>query len=290
MHLASSRRRLSRAHAWRQLLYRVGIYVAYVAIALIVLFPLSWVLFGSFKSPSEIFAFPSTLFPRIFTWSNYVDVVRRTALPGYILNTVIVTGFTFLFTIVIASIAAYGFSRWDFRFKEAVMVTILVLQMLPTTVNIIPYYLMMDSVGLLNTRAALIIIYTATNIPFTIWIMKGYFDTIPRSLDEAAIIDGCTRFRVLRSIILPLSVPGIASAGFLVFLDSWSSFLVPLVISPARDVAVMSVGIYNFFGIDFTAYNHAFAASVMSVIPVLVVYLFAQEYLISGLSSGAEKG
>lgn len=281
MHTATSR---------RQLLSRVGLYLVYAAVVLIVLFPLSWVLLGSFKSPSEIFAFPSTFWPRDFTWSNYTDVIRRTALPGYILNTVIVTGFTFLFTIVIASIAAYGFSRWDFRFKEAVMVTILVLQMLPTTVNIIPYYLMMDSVGLLNTRAALVIIYTATNIPFTIWIMKGYFDTIPRSLDEAAIIDGCSRFRVLRSVILPLSVPGLASSGFLVFLSSWSAFLVPLVISPARDVSVMSVGIYNFFGIDSTAYNYAFAASTMSVIPVLFVYLFAQEYLISGLSSGAEKG
>lgn len=282
--------RQKRAILGRRLFIRLGTYVMYAAVALVVLFPLSWVLLGSFKSPSEIFAFPSTIWPRIFTWANYTDVIRRTALPGYILNTAIVTGFTFLFTIIIASIAAYGFSRWDFRFKEAVMVTILVLQMLPTTVNIIPYYLMMDSVGLLNTRAALIIIYTATNIPFTIWIMKGYFDSIPRSLDEAAIIDGCSRFRVLRSVILPLSVPGIASSGFLVFLSAWSSFLVPLVIAPARDVSVMSVGIYNFFGIDSTAYNYAFAASVMSMVPVLIVYVFAQEYLISGLSSGAEKG
>lgn len=290
MQIATRTRYRSPAHTWRRNLYRVGIYAAYAAIALLVLFPLSWVLFGSFKSPAEIFAFPATVWPRDFTWSNYTDVIRQTALPGYIFNTVIVTAFTFSFALIIASIAAYGFSRWDFRYKEAVMVTILVLQMLPTTVNIIPYYLMMDSLGLLNTRAALVIIYTATNVPFTIWIMKGYFDTIPRSLDEAAIIDGCSRFRVLRSIILPLSVPGIASAGFLVFISAWDSFLVPLVISPAREVSVMSVGIYNFFGIDSTAYNYAFSASIMSIVPVLIIYLFAQEYLISGLASGAEKG
>lgn len=273
----------------RQLGETLVVYLLYALVAVIVLFPLAWVLLGSFKNPSEIFAYPTTFFPREFTLTNYADVIRRTALPTYLFNTAIVTAFTLVFTLAIGTVAAYGFSRWDFPFKNTVMVTLLILQLIPSTVNIIPYYLMMNWLGLLNTRTALVMIYTATHIPFTIWIMKGYFDTLPRSLDEAAVIDGCSMFRVFWSIMLPLSLPGLSAAGFLVFLGSWSEFLVPLVIANSRDVAVMSVGLYSFFGMDTTAYHYAFAASVMSTAPVVIAYLFAQRYLISGLASGAEK-
>lgn len=266
-----------------------GTYTLYAALVVIVLFPLSWVILGSFKNPSEIFAYPTTFFPRDFTLSNYSDVIRRTALPTYLINTTIVTALTLVFTLTIGTIAAYGFSRWNFPFKNTILVTLLILQLIPSTVNIIPYYLMMNWFGLLNTRTALVLIYTATHVPFTIWIMKGYFDTLPRSLDEAAVIDGCSMFRVFWSIILPLSLPGLSAAGFLVFIGAWSEFLVPLVIANSRDVAVMSVGLYSFFGMDATAYHYAFAASVMSTAPVIIAYLFAQRYLISGLASGADK-
>lgn len=280
------RRRGKRVHGIGELLVAYGLYLA---LALVVLFPLAWVLLGSFKNPSEIFSVPTTFFPRDFTWTNYADVIRRTALPTYLINTAIVTGFTLVFTLAIGTVAAYGFSRWDFPFKDALLVALLVLQLIPSTVNIVPYYLMMNFLDLLNTRAGLIIIYTASNVPFAIWIMKGYFDTLPRSLDEAAVIDGCSTFRVFWTIILPLSLPGLSAAGFLIFLSAWSEFLIPLVIANSRDVAVMSVGLYSFFGADTTQYHYAFAASVMSTVPVIFAYLFAQEYLVSGLASGAEK-
>jgi ABC-type glycerol-3-phosphate transport system permease component len=266
------------------------IYGLYALLAGIVLFPLAWVVLGSFKNPSEIFAYPTTFWPRDFTWTNYADVIRRTELPTYLWNTVIVTGFTLVFTLAIATVAAYGFSRWEFPFKNTILVTLLVLQLIPSTVNIVPYYLMMNWLDLLNTHTGLIIVYTAGNVPFAIWIMKGYFDTLPKSLDEAAVIDGCSMFRVFWSIILPLSLPGLSAAGFLVFLSAWSEFLIPLVIANSREVAVMSVGLYSFFGTDTTQYHYAFAASVMSTAPVIFAYLFAQEYLVSGLAQGAEKG
>jgi ABC-type glycerol-3-phosphate transport system permease component len=265
------------------------VYLLYAILAAVVLVPLAWVLLGSFKPASEIFAFPPTILPHEFTLDNYVDVIRRTALPSYLYNTAIVTGITLVLALLIGTVAAFGFSRWDFPFKNTLLVTLLILQLIPSTVNIIPYYLMMNWFGLLNTRTALVLIYTATHIPFTIWIMKGYFDTLPRSLDEAAVVDGCTRFRTFWNIILPLSLPGLASAGFLVFLGSWSEFLVPLVIANSKEVAVMSVGLYSFFGMDSTAYNYAFSASIMSTAPVLFVYIFAQRFLVSGLTSGAEK-
>jgi len=264
-------------------------YVLCAALVAVVLFPLSWVLLGSFKNPGEIFSVPTTFFPREFTLTNYADVIGRTALPVYLLNTLIVTGFTLVFTLAIATIAAYGFSRWDFRHKSAVLVFLLILQLIPSTINIVPYYLMINSLKLLNTHLGLIIVYTAGNVPFAIWVLKGYFDSLPRSMDEAAVIDGCSPFRVFWSIILPLSLPGLSAAGFLVFLSSWSEFLIPLVLANSRHVAVMSVGLYSYFGIETTEYHYAFAASVMSTVPVVIAYLFAQEYLVSGLASGAEK-
>lgn len=264
-------------------------YGLYALLSLLVLFPLAWVLLGSFKNPGEIFAFPTTFWPRDFTFTNYADVINRTALPTYLWNTVIVTAFTLVLTLAIGTVAAYGFSRWSFPFKDTILVVLLILQLIPSTVNIVPYYMMLNSLDLLNTHAGLIIIYTAGNVPFVIWIMKGYFDTLPRSLDEAAVIDGCSMFRVFWSIILPLSLPGLSAAGFLTFLSAWSEFLLPLVLANSREVAVMSVGLYSFFGTDSTAYHYAFAASVMSTAPVIIAYLFAQEYLVSGLASGAEK-
>jgi ABC-type glycerol-3-phosphate transport system permease component len=268
---------------------RLITYGLYALLSLIVLLPLAWVLLGSFKDPSEIFAYPTSFWPRDFTWTNYGDVIRRTALPTYLFNTLVVTVFTLVLSLGFATVAAYGFSRWDFPFKDAILVVLLVLQLIPSTVNIVPYYMMMNWLNLLNTHAGLIIIYTASHIPFAIWIMKGFFDTLPRSLDEAAVIDGCSMFRVFWSIILPLSLPGLSAAGFLIFLAAWSEFLIPLVIANSREVAVMSVGLYSFFGADTTQYHYAFAASVMSTAPVILAYLFAQEYLVSGLASGAEK-
>ena len=220
-------------------------YSAYLPIAVVVLFPLSWVLLGSFKHPSEIFAYPTTFFPRDFTLANYADVIRRTALPSYLLNSAIVTLASLVLTLAFASVAAYGFSRWDFPFKNTLLVVLLVLQLIPSSVNIVPYYVMMNGLGLLNTRTGVVAIYTATQIPFAIWILKGFFDTLPRSLDEAALIDGCSMFRAFVTIILPLSLPGLSAAGFLLFLSAWSEFLIPLVVANARDVAVMSVGLYT---------------------------------------------
>jgi ABC-type glycerol-3-phosphate transport system permease component len=143
--------------------------------------------------------------------------------------------------------------------------------------------------GLLNSHAGLVLIYTASNIPITIWLLKGFFDTVPRALDEAAAIDGCSKWRTFWTVIMPLSLPGLSVAGFLIFISCWSEFLVPLVIAPARNVAVVSVGLYAFFGPDGTAYNALFAATVITVAPVVVAYLFAQRFIVSGLTAFSER-
>jgi ABC-type glycerol-3-phosphate transport system permease component len=148
----------------------------------------------------------------------------------------------------------------------------------------------MNQLGLLNTLAALVMIYTATHNPITIWVLKAFFDTVPRSLDEAAAIDGCSKWRTFWSVIMPLSLPGMSVAGFLIFVSAWSEFLVPLVIAGNKDVAVASVGMFTFFGPDQpTAYTSLLAAALITVSPVVIGYFFAQRFIVSGLTAFSDK-
>lgn len=265
-------------------------YIFYPVLAAAVILPLSWALFGGFKHSSELFAYPPTLLPRSPTLQNFADIFLRLEFGRYIWNTVVVAFWTLLLTLFFSGLAGYALSRWDFRYKDAFLIVLLGLQLIPSTVNIVPYYLIMNSLGLLNTLTALVMIYTATHIPITIWILKGFFDTVPRSLDEAAAIDGCSKWRTYWSVIVPLSLPGISVAAFLNFVSSWSEFLVPLVVASNRDVAVASVGLFTFFGPDTpTAFTSLFAAALVTVTPVIIAYFFAQRFLISGLTAFAEK-
>jgi len=262
----------------------------YAAIVIVVMLPLSWALFGSLKPQSEMFAYPPTLLPQDFSLRAYAEVLERTPMGLYLLNSLIVTCVSTLVVLIFAALAAYGFSRWQFGGKDAVMVSLLVCQLIPHAVTIIPYYVMMNALDLLNTRTGLILIFSATHIPFAVWILKGHFDTIPQTLDEAAIIDGCSRLRILWTVTLPLSLPAIGAAACLTFITVWAEFLVPMVIANAPETTLVSVGLYNLFGRDTTTfYNQLFAAAVMATAPVVIVYLVAQEQFISGLTGGAEK-
>jgi ABC-type glycerol-3-phosphate transport system permease component len=245
---------------------------------------------GGFKNASELFTYPPTIWPRSPTLQNFIDLFARLNFGGYIWNTVIVAFFTVILTLFFGGLAGYALSRWDFRYKDVLLVALLGLQLIPSTVNIVPYYMIMNQLGLLNTLTALVIIYTATHIPITIWVLKGFFDTVPRSLDEAAAIDGCSKWRTFWSIIMPLSLPGLSVAGFLVFVSAWSEFLVPLVIASNKDVAVASVGLFTFFGPDSSmSYPALLAATLVTVTPVIIGYFFAQRYIVSGLTAFAEK-
>lgn len=263
---------------------------AYALLVLVVLLPLSWAFFGSLKPQSEIFAYPPSFLPRQFSFQAYADILGRTQIPRFLVNSIVVTTLTTILVILCASVAAYGFSRWSFRGKNVVMVGLLVCQLIPSGVTIIPYYLMMNQLNLLNTHAGLILIFTATHVPFALWIIKGQFDAIPVSLDEAAVIDGASRLRVLTTVIMPVSLPGIGAAACLTFITVWAEFLIPMVLANSPETTLVSVGLYNLFGRDSTTfYNQLFAAAVLATTPVIIAYLVAQEQFISGLTGGAEK-
>jgi ABC-type glycerol-3-phosphate transport system permease component len=268
----------------------MGRYGGYLLLALVVLLPLSWVVLSSFKHPSEIFTYPPSIFPRRFVISNYIDVLRRTEMGLYLFNTVVVAVLSMALTLVIAAPAAYGFSYYNFKMKYPLLIAMLGLQLIPGSVNIIPYYIMMAKLGLLNRLSGLILIFAAIRVPFAIWILKAHFDTLPASLAESARLDGCSNPRILWSIIIPLSLPGLGAAGFLTLLFSWGQFLLPLVVASSRETMLVAVGLYSFFGTEgAVSYHYLFAASVITSVPLVIGYLLTQKSFISGLTQGAVK-
>ncbi len=267
-----------------------GRYGAYAVLAAVVLLPLSWVLLSSFKHATEIFTYPPTIFPRKFTLGNYAEVLGRTEMVRYLANTLVVSVLSTLLSLLVAAPAAYGFSHYQFRLKYPLLIAMLGIQLIPGSVNIIPYYIMMSKMGLLNTLTGLTLIYASIRVPFSIWILKAHFDSVPPSLAESARIDGCSGVQILWSIVLPLSLPGLGAAGFLSLLFSWGQFLLPLVIASSRQTMVVGVGLYSFFGVEGNVYyHHLFAASVIAVAPLLIAYLIAQETFVAGLTRGAVK-
>ncbi len=268
----------------------VGRYAGFALLAAVVLLPLSWVLLSSFKDPTEIFTYPPTIIPRRFTLLNYVDVFARTEMGLYLANTAVVAVASTLLSLALAAPAAYGFSYYQFKLKYPILIAMLGIQLIPGSVNIIPYYIMMSKMGLLNTLTGLTLIYASIRVPFSIWILKAHFDSLPPSLAESARIDGCTGIQILWSIILPLTLPGLGAAGFLTLLFSWGQFLLPLVVASSRETMVVAVGLYSFFGTEGNVYyHHLFAASVIASVPLVIGYLLTQRSFISGITKGAVK-
>ncbi|TCJ16938.1 carbohydrate ABC transporter permease [Rubrobacter taiwanensis] len=268
-----------------------ALYLAFAFITLFFVFPVFWVFSMSLKSVPELFATPPIWFSTDPQWENYAFVLRNTPITGYLLNSAIIVFFTVLLTLAVAVCAAYGFSRFRFHFKKPSLMAILVFQMISPVVIAIPLYRFFVGLGLLNNYASLITVYVAAFLPFTVWFLKGYFDTIPYELDEAAIVDGCTRMQLLWRVLLPVSLPGIVSAGILVGVLSWSQFVIPFILLDDRDLYPVSVGLVNLRdSADAVTLHYLSAASIIAIAPVIAVFVLMQRYIVSALTAGAVKG
>jgi ABC-type glycerol-3-phosphate transport system permease component len=274
----------------RRLGFKLSIYTIYVLIAAVVLFPLSWVVLSAFKGDTELFRYPMTFLPQKPTIAAFLHVILKTDMPLYLKNTIVVCASATVLTLAFAAPAAYGFSKFRFRLKYPLLIAMLGLQLIPGTVNIIPYYIMMSRIGLLNTLTGLILVFAAGGIPFAVWILKSFFDSLPDSLIEAARVDGASSFRTFASIMLPLSLPGLGAAGFLRFFADWSAFMLPMVIAGAKRTMVASVGLYNYFGVDrIFELNKLFAAAIVAFFPIIIIYFLTQETFVAGLVKGSGK-
>lgn len=267
------------------------IYAGYIVVSIFFIFPLFWVISLSFKSSSEIFSYPPSLIPEHPTFGNFIQVWQTTSMPKYLLNSFILVIFTVIGTLAVSIPAGYSFSRFHFRNKSTLLFTILIFQMISPIVIVIPIYLYFSKVGLLDNYTGLIMVYIATQVPFSTWLLKGYFDSIPIELEEAARVDGATRMQALFKIILPISVSGIASTIIFISVNAWSQFILPFILISNANLYPVSVGIlmaqgtYQQISIQLVA-----AASVLALLPSIVLVLVLQKFIIAALTEGAVKG
>src|SRR5687767_5813152 len=228
---------------------RTLIYSLIAVFLFIALSPLIWVLSTSLKPNTEAISFPPKILPKEPTADNYFFVLTDPTLARSLINSFVVSIGSTALSVAVSSLGGYAFARFDFKGKSVIMSTILGLFMIPVVINIIPLYTMLANLGLLNSIVALMLTFQILIIPLNILLMKSYFETIPKELEEAALIDGCSRLGVLRRVTMPLSMPGFAIAAVLSFRFSWNEFIIPVVLSNRSDSMVFQVALYQFISL-----------------------------------------
>jgi ABC-type glycerol-3-phosphate transport system permease component len=266
------------------------IYLAATGVVLVAVFPFIWMLSTSFKLPQDTFTAVPQLIPAHFVVDNYCKVLQGTLLPRYFINSLYIALVVTLLSIWLAAMAAYGISRFRFPGRSFLSLFILGVQMFPSVVLIIPLFIVMRKMQLLNSHLSLIISYTTFTLPLCIWVLKGFFDEIPRELEEAALMDGCSNGTAFFRVILPLTAPGIAATGIYAFIGAWNEFVFAMTFINIDELNTMPVGLTTFFGQFTVEWNQLMAASVLFTIPSLVFFMLARKYLAAGMVSGAVKG
>jgi len=266
---------------------RILIYGLIAIFLFITLFPLVWVLSTSFKPNEEAINFPPKFLPEKVTFNNYVFVLTDPGLVRSLINSFVVSVGSTALSVVVSALGGYAFARFEFKGKNLIVSIILGLFMIPVVINIVPLYTMLSNIGMLNSPIGLILTFQILIIPLNILLFKNYFETIPKELEEAALIDGCSRLGVLKRITIPLSTPGFAIAAVLSFRFSWNEFILPIVLANRPDSVVFQVALYQFISLYRIQWGYLTAGITLAIIPVLVLMLSFQKQMIKGLTIGA---
>ncbi len=274
---------------------RIGrglVYALTLAVMLPLLFPAYWLLNTSFKTNLAAYATPPAWWPNPATVENYVNLATGSTNFGmYVRNSLIVCTATSLLAMTVASLAGYAVSRLRFPGKRPLLLIILATQMFPSALILISLYVVFRQFHLINTHFGLILSFTTFAVPFSVWMMKGFFDAIPSEIEEAALIDGCTRLGALRLVALPLASPGLLAVSLFSFLDGWNNLLYPLTLATSDEVRTIPPGrMLSFLGQFKDDWAGMMAASVVVTVPVVIIFTFLQRYLVAGLTAGAVKG
>jgi multiple sugar transport system permease protein len=268
----------------------LGKYAAILFYVTFALFPLYWLLKIAVTPDRLIYSDGTRLWPSEFTLSNFTAVLFQTDFLSYFTNSLVVSLGTAALTTIFAAGAGYAFSRFNFGGKKIIIAVMLITQMFPLLMSIAPVYKIIASLGLLNSLTSLIIVYTAFNIPFATFLMQSFFDGIPKDLEEAAMMDGCSRFQALRKVIFPLTLPGLGATLGFVFTAAWSELLFALMLISKNDTMTFPVGLLTFVSKFSVDWGQMMAAGVLALIPSCLFFIFIQRYLVQGLTSGAVKG
>jgi ABC-type glycerol-3-phosphate transport system permease component len=282
--------RARRAEA-KQRFKRFLLMLCALAVLMIVLLPLIWMLASSFKPNVELFQRPPTILTSNATYEHYVELWKFTSFPRYFLNTFLVAGISCFAGVVISLITVYSITRFEFIAARAFAFGILFIYMLPPILLALPFFRIWYNLGMLNSLWALGITYLTITLPFSLWILRPYIEAIPQALEEAAMIDGCTRFQAFRKVIVPQAWPGIVASFVFTFVVVWNELLYSLVLISDETKRTVSLGIASLI-LETSVYSWGLvnAAGVLATVPVLFLFAFAARQMVSGLGAGAVKG
>lgn len=273
---------------------RLGDALSYIFMAITFAFfawPLLWLLSLALRTRKEVFLGVSRFIPKAPTLDNFAMILSSDKFISYLWNALKLSSLSAAGCLIVALPAAYAFSRFQFKGKGAWMMALLSVQMISPLVIMVPLYRYMASMGLLDSHFGTTMVYVALAVPVSTWILKGSIDGIPKTLDEAAMMDGCTRFGVFVRVILPLSTPGIASAFIIAVISGWSQFLVPFLLITKESLTPIGVGIFQYAGTQNDSSIQLLAAAcLVSVVPAIIAFLSLQRLILGAMTAGAVKG
>lgn len=259
-------------------------------ITLFAIFPIVWALLTSLKREDAIITTVMQYIPREVTFENYVAIWTRSNFPTLLTNSVVVTGMTTLVCAVVGVLASYAIARFQFRGRRELMLLYLVVRMFPAVMIIIPLFILMRNLGLLDSRLGLALAYTTFLLPVFIWMMKGFFDAVPLELEDAARIDGCSRIGAMVRVILPLVTGGLVATAVFVAIGAWNEFLFALMMTTSTGSRTWPVGLQLMVGEFQLPWGSLAAGGIISIVPVMLLFALVQRALVRGLTAGAVKG
>ena len=267
----------------------IGCYTYVTVLAVFAAFPLLWLFICSVKESGDLLANPTSMIPQKFTLANYHNVMVNLGLGTNIRNSLMVSLSTTLIATVISSLAAYGIVRFFPKLGNMMSKLLIMTYMFPAIVLVIPYAVVMGKLGLTNTRLGLVLVYLSFNVPYAVWLLVGFFKTVPIGIEEAARIDGAGRLQTFVRVVLPLVAPGLVSTAIYMFINAWNEFLYALILTSSSSITTLSIKLHTMQGADVLNWGDMMAACMVVVVPSVVFFSFIQRYIAGGMTEGAVK-
>lgn len=265
----------------------VGYAVVMIIFCILCTFPFLWMLSISLKEPSQAYDPSVWLFTPV--WENFESVFVNRGLMKYLMNSLVIAVLTTIISMILGCMAAYGFARFRFEKQESLAFWVLSLKMLPPMATVLPFFVMASLCNILDTRLVLIIAYMLFNIPFTIWMMRGFFEDIPYEIEEAARVDGCSLLQALQKVVLPMALPGMVATAIFCIINSWNEFVFALFLTSSK-ANTLPTTVQMFLSVSGVAWGEMSAVGVVSTLPMILFAILVQKYMIRGLTFGAVKG